>query len=62
MAALKGLGGAAATTLEEAGRQGDYISVDDIGVRAGVGKGVLEMLETSGALEGLPKTSQITFF
>ncbi len=61
-AALKGLGGAAATTLEEAGRQGDYISVDDIGVRAGVGKGVLEMLETSGALEGLPKTSQITFF
>ena len=61
-AALKGLGTAAATALAEAGKQGPYISADDVSARSGVGKGVMELLEATGALGDLPKTSQMTFF
>lgn len=61
-AALKGVGAAAANSLEEAGKEGTYISVDEIQNRAGVSKSVIEMLEQSGALEGIPKSSQISFF
>ncbi|MBC8547002.1 PolC-type DNA polymerase III [Clostridiaceae bacterium NSJ-31] len=59
---LKGLGEAAATALEEAGKQGPYLSKEEVGTRAGVGKGVLELLEASGALAGLPDSSQMTLF
>ena len=60
--ALKGLGEAAALALEEAGKRGPYLSKEEVGTRAGVGKGVLELLEQSGALSGLPDSSQMTFF
>ena len=60
--ALKGLGEAAAKGLQEAGEQGDYISVDEVQTRSGVSKAVIEMLEGAGALEDLPKTSQMMFF
>ena len=60
--ALKGLGEAAAKGLQEAGEQGAYISVDEVQTRSGVSKAIIEMLESSGALEGLPKTSQMMFF
>ncbi len=60
--ALKGLGEAAAKGLQEAGEQGDYISVDEVQTRSGVSRAVIEMLEGAGALEGLPKTSQMMFF
>lgn len=59
---LKGLGEAAANSLEEAGRQGKYISVDEVQNRAGVSKSVIELLENAGTFGELPKTSQMTFF
>ena len=59
---LKGLGGSAAVGLEKAGKQGDYLSVDEITTRAGVSKSVIELLREHGSLAGLPETSQITFF
>ncbi|MDD6033395.1 MAG: PolC-type DNA polymerase III, partial [Oscillospiraceae bacterium] len=60
--ALKGLGEAAARSLQEAGTQGPYISVEDVQNRSGVSKAIIEMLDAAGALEGLPKTSQMTLF
>lgn len=60
--ALKGLGEAAAKGLQSAGEMGPYISVDEVQTRSGVSKAVIELLENAGALEGLPKTSQMTFF
>lgn len=61
-AAIKGLGAAAARQLEEAGKKGPYISIDEISVRAGASKTVLEGLREVGALEGLPESSQTTLF
>lgn len=60
--ALKGVGEAAAKSLFEAGKKGAYISVDDITNRAGASSAVIDMLRESGALAGLPETSQVTFF
>ena len=60
--ALKGVGAAAAKSLEDAGIEGTYISVDEIQNRAGISKSVIEMLEQAGALEGIPKSSQMSFF
>ena len=60
-ASLKGLGEAAAKSLQEAGRQGPYISVDEVQTRAGVSKSVIETMESLGVLDGLPKTSQTMF-
>ena len=59
---LKGLGVNAAKQLEEAGKKGEYISVDDISVRSGVGSGVMDILRTNGVLKGLPESRQMSFF
>ena len=60
--ALKGLGISAATSLQEAGEKGEYISVDEVTTRSGVSKAVIELLREAGALNGLPESSQMTFF
>ena len=60
--ALKGLGVSAAQSLQEAAAGGPYISKDEVQIRAGVSKAVIEILGQSGALDGLPDSSQMTFF
>jgi len=59
---LKGLGENAAQNLQEAGRQGGYISCDEVLTRAGISKAVLDILREFGALAGLPESSQTTLF
>lgn len=61
-AALKGLGENAARALEDAGKQGEYLSADEISIRSGTSKTVVDLLRATGALNGLPETSQMTFF
>ncbi|MBC8569709.1 PolC-type DNA polymerase III [Zongyangia hominis] len=60
--ALKGLGEAAARSLQEASRQGPYISMDEVGSRSGVSKAVVELLKNAGAMGELPESSQTTLF
>ena len=38
------------------------LSVEELQQRSGVSKSVIELLEQNGALHGLSKTNQITFF
>ena len=60
---LKGLGEAAAISLEKAGKEDEeYISVDDVATRAGVSKSVIEILRSANVFANLPDTSQMTFF
>jgi DNA polymerase-3 subunit alpha (Gram-positive type) len=59
---LPGIGDTAAKSLEKSGKQGKYISIDDLQNRTGISKTVLETLEQSGALLGLPNNSQISLF
>ncbi len=60
--ALKGLGENAANSLYEGGKQGPYISGDDVAGRTGISKSVLETLKNAGALGDLPESSQLTLF
>jgi len=59
---LKGVGEAAAMSLQQAAAEGSYISVDEVQTRSGVTKAVMETLEEAGAFGSLPKSSQMTFF
>lgn len=59
---LPGVGDAAANNLAIAGKQGKYISVDELQSRTGVSKTVIEMLEEAGALGNIPKSSQLSLF
>ena len=59
---LKGLGISAAQNLERAGREGEYLSVEDIQTRAGVSKAVIEILANASVLDGIPESRQMSFF
>ncbi len=59
---LGGVGGKAAESLYEEAKKGEFISCDDIITRAKVSKTVIETLKQSGALKGIPDSSQVTLF
>ena len=60
---LPGIGLTAAKSIEEASKKyKKYISVEDFQDKSGVSKIVIEQLENLGALDGIPKSSQVTFF
>jgi len=60
--ALQGLGSSAAQSIVEARCEGEFLSVDDLRVRAKVSKTVIEILQQSGCLDGLPESNQISLF
>nr|MCR5485156.1 PolC-type DNA polymerase III [Clostridiales bacterium] len=62
--ALAGTGGVAAQSLMAARDDGEgpYLSQDDIQRRAGVSKSVVTALEEAGALEGIPRSRQMSLF
>ena len=60
---LKGLGEAAAISLVEARADGyKFMSKSDIQMRAGVSKGVMEILENAGVLDGMAESNQVSLF
>ena len=61
--AVAGLGEAAAKSLHEQADPNDpFISCDDLQNRTGITKAVVQSLKDLGVLEGIPETSQMTFF
>jgi len=61
--ALQGLGAAAANNIVEARKAaGTFVSIEDLKVRSGVSKSVIEILENHGCLKGLDQTSQLSLF
>ena len=61
---MAGTGESAAVALMKArdDGEGEYMSRDDLQQRAGISKSVMETLDACGALEGLPQSTQISFF
>lgn len=60
---LSGVGDNAAKNLMLSREKGgEYISVDDLQTRAAASKVVIDMLDEAGALEGIPKSSQMNLF
>ena len=61
---MAGTGESAAVALMKARDDGEveYMSRDDLQQRAGISKSVMETLDACGALEGLPQSTQMSFF
>jgi DNA polymerase-3 subunit alpha (Gram-positive type) len=59
---LPGLGANAAKAIADARAQGEFVSVEDLKLRARISKSIIEILQQSGCLEGIPESSQMSFF
>jgi DNA polymerase-3 subunit alpha (Gram-positive type) len=65
MAALNtidGLGGKAAEGVEEAAKDGPFLSKEDFRNRSKVSKNVVSLMSDLGILSGLPETNQLSLF
>ena len=60
--ALPGVGEKAALNIVEARRHAMFVSVEDLQIRAGISRTVVDTLRRSGCLDGLPETSQLSLF
>ena len=59
---IPGLGTVAAQGIQEARQEGEFMSIDDMKIRAKVGKSTIEMLEKAGCLEGMSQSNQMSLF
>jgi DNA polymerase-3 subunit alpha (Gram-positive type) len=62
LSALTGVGVNAARSLTEARVRGEFISKEDLRLRAKVTKSVIEALSIHGCIDGLPDTNQLCLF
>ncbi len=60
--AFQGVGDSAAQNIQDARKDGEFMSIDDLKTRARLTKTVIETLRENGCLKGLPETSQISLF
>ena len=60
---MSGVGEAAANSLMQARESGgEFLSVEDLQTRAHVSRAVIDTLTETGALSGLPQSSQLSLF
>ena len=60
--ALDGLGATAAQKIVEAREKSAIFSIEELRMRAGLNKSVIEILSKNKVLDGLSETNQISFF
>lgn len=60
--ALSGVGEKAAYSIYEAARKGNFVSVEDFQLEAGVSKTIIQNLADLGAMRDLPDTNQMSMF
>ena len=59
---IPGLGTVAAEGIQTAKQDGKFMCIDELQQRAKVGKSVIELLEKTGCLAGIPRSNQISLF
>ena len=59
---IPGLGTVAAQSIQEARKEGEFMSIEDMKIRAKVGKSTIEMLEKAGCLKGMSQSNQMSLF
>ncbi len=59
---LGGLGETAALRIIEEREKSSFFTIDDLQIRAGLNKSVVEILRKNGVLDGLSDTDQLSFF
>lgn len=59
---IPGLGTVAAQGIQEARKDGEFMSIDDLKIRSKVGKAVIEILTNAGCLNGMSQSNQISLF
>ena len=59
---IPGLGTVAAEGIEEAKKDGKFMSIDDLKIRSKVGKSVVELLDKAGCLKGMSQSNQMSLF
>ena len=59
---IKGIGTVAAQNLEDSGKNGKYISIEELSQRVKISKTIIDVMKQLKILNGLQETNQITFF
>ena len=59
---IPGLGTVAALGIQEARKEGKFMSIDDMKIRSKVGDSVADLLKKFGCLEGMSQSNQISLF
>ena len=59
---IPGFGTVAAQGVEEARKDGEFMSINDLKLRAKLGKSGIEMLSNAGCLKGMSESNQMSLF
>ena len=59
---VPGLGTVAALGIEEAKKEGKFMSIDDMKIRSKIGNSVVELLRKMGCLNGMSQSNQMSLF
>ena len=59
---IPGLGTVAALGIAEARKEGKFMSIDDLKIRAKVGNSVTDVLKNYGCLKGMSQSNQMSLF
>ena len=59
---IPGLGTVAAEGIDEAKKDGKFMSIDDMKIRSKIGKSVIELLDRVGCLKGMSESNQMSLF
>ena len=62
LSTIEGLGDKAADAVEEAAKQGKFLSKDDFRQRTKVSKTVIDLMSDLGILDNLPESNQLSLF
>ena len=62
LSALTGFGEVDANKLADARKQGNFTSIEDMMIKSKIRKAAVEILQKSGALDGMPRSEQMDMF